>query len=154
MVNKSGVCCLRRCVVCLLGRGVMNRAFAVAMVAACPFPYPRGTPARIYRMAEALIERGHTVHVVTYHLGQERGSVPFPIHRTPAVPTYRKTEPGPSYQKLFLIAPLLAAALLRGVRTHPVDLIHAHHYEGLRSEERREGNEGVCTDISRRSQTN
>ncbi|WP_119462849.1 glycosyltransferase family 4 protein [Rhodospirillaceae bacterium SYSU D60014] len=109
----------------------MNRAFAVAMVAACPFPYPRGTPARIYRMAEALIERGHTVHVVTYHLGEEKRSIPFPIHRTPVVPTYQKTEPGPSYQKLFLVDPLLAAVLLRVVRTHPVDLIHAHHYEGL-----------------------
>ena len=109
----------------------MRRAFTVAMVAACPFPYPRGTPTRIYRMAEALTERGHNVHVVTYHLGQETSPPPFPVHRIRSVPSYRKTEPGPSYKKLLLVDPLLAAKLWHVVRQQPVDLIHAHHYEGL-----------------------
>ena len=107
------------------------RPYKIAVVAACPFPYPRGTPIRIYRMAEALASRGHAVHVVAYHLGQSFEETPFKLHRTPPIPTYRKTSPGPSYQKIFLIDPLLAVKLYQVVRKHRVDLIHAHHYEGL-----------------------
>ncbi|HLD92679.1 MAG TPA: glycosyltransferase family 4 protein [Anaerolineales bacterium] len=108
-----------------------RRQYKIAVVAACPFPYPRGTPVRIYRMAEALANRGHSVHVVAYHLGQSFEETPFKLHRTPPIPTYRKTSPGPSYQKIFLIDPLLAVKLYQVVRKHRVDLIHAHHYEGL-----------------------
>src|SRR5829696_5121911 len=41
----------------------------VALVAACPFPAPRGTPIRFQRLAEAVAGRGDRVHVVTYHFG-------------------------------------------------------------------------------------
>lgn len=37
----------------------MSRRYRIAMVAACPFPCPRGTPVRVRRMAEALTARGH-----------------------------------------------------------------------------------------------
>jgi len=47
------------------------------------------------------------------------------------LPTYRKTSPGPSLQKLVLADPLLTAKLYRLVRSRPIDLIHSHHYEGL-----------------------
>ena len=50
----------------------------IAIVAACPFPLPRGTPVRILRMAEALADRGHEVHVVTYHLELRRGELEDP----------------------------------------------------------------------------
>jgi hypothetical protein len=66
----------------------MRRTFRIAMVAACPFPYPRGTPVRIYRMAETLARRGNDVHVITYHLGESPQQVPFTIHRTPSITTY------------------------------------------------------------------
>lgn len=105
--------------------------YKIAVVAACPFPYSRGTPIRIYRMAEALASRGHEVHVVTYHLGQNIQELPFTIHRIPPIRTYRKTSPGPSYQKLFLVDPLLSLKLYQVVRKYRVDVIHAHHYEGL-----------------------
>jgi glycosyltransferase involved in cell wall biosynthesis len=101
------------------------------MVAACPFPYPRGTPVRIYKLAEALAHRSHDVHVVTYHLGQAPQQVPFTIHRTPAIKTYQKTAPGPAYQKLLLLDVLLAAKLSQVLQQHDIELIHAHHYEGL-----------------------
>ena len=103
----------------------------IAMVAACPFPWPRGTPARILRLSEALCERGHEVHVVTYHLGDRNVPLPFKVHRTPHLPTYRKTAPGPSLQKLALLDPLLAVELRRVIRRHRIDVVHAHHYEGL-----------------------
>ncbi len=101
------------------------------MVAACPFPFSRGTPIRVYRMAAALSQRGHEVDVVTYHLGERDSDAPFRIHRGANLPTYRKTSPGPTYQKLILLDPLLALKLRDLLRRQPVDVVHAHHYEGL-----------------------
>lgn len=101
------------------------------MVAACPFPYPRGTPIRIFKMAEALAKRGHEVHVVTYHLGVEVKQDLFKIHRIPEVKTYQKCSPGPTFQKLLLIDFLLAIKLYKILRMYEIDLIHAHNYEGL-----------------------
>ena len=108
-----------------------GRRYAVAMVAACPLPWPRGTPLRIAKTAEALAKRGNEVHVVTYHLGAGELAAPVHVHRTAALPTYRKTSPGPSLQKLVLADPLLATKLHKLLRRRPIDLIHGHHYEGL-----------------------
>ena len=101
------------------------------MIAACPFPWPRGTPIRIHRIAEAVARRGHAVHVVTYHLGQELTDPPFVVHRIRDVPFYRRTSPGPTVRKLFLLDPMLAALLRRLHQEIGFDLVHAHHYEGL-----------------------
>lgn len=109
----------------------MTQLFKIAMVAACPFPYPRGTPIRIFKMAEGLSQRGHEVHVVTYHLGDELKNPPFKIHRIKEVKNYRKYSPGPTYQKLLLLDTLLAFKLHNVLKTNKIDLIHAHHYEGL-----------------------
>jgi glycosyltransferase involved in cell wall biosynthesis len=109
----------------------MKRSIKVAMVAACPFPYSRGTPIRIFRLAESLSKFGHDVHVVTYHLGNEHDGSGFRIHRIPGIRTYKKYSPGPTYQKLLLLDLLLAAKLLNVLRSQNIDLIHAHHYEGL-----------------------
>lgn len=103
----------------------------IAMVAACPFPWPRGTPLRIQQMAEALTQRGHQVHVVTYHLGGDVTTAPYAVHRIPAVPGYRVHAPGPTYRKLLVLDPLLGSKLLQVVRRHRIDVVHAHHYEGL-----------------------
>ena len=40
------------------------------MLAACPFPANHGTPGSIRELAEATADRGHEVHVVTYHFGE------------------------------------------------------------------------------------
>jgi glycosyltransferase involved in cell wall biosynthesis len=108
----------------------MKERYRIAMVAACPFPYPRGTPIRIFRLAEALARRGHEIHVVTYHLG-ETATTPFKIHRIPDVGTYRKLSPGPSYQKLLVLDLLLLFKLRSVLRSCEIDVVHAHHYEGL-----------------------
>jgi glycosyltransferase involved in cell wall biosynthesis len=100
------------------------------MVAACPFPFPRGTPTRILRLAEVLGRRGHDVHVVTYHLG-EPATGPFHVHRIRDVPQYTRTAAGPSARKLLQLDPLLASTLQEVVRRHAIEIIHAHHYEGL-----------------------
>ena len=101
------------------------------MVAACPFPLGRGTPIRIQRQAEALAARGHEVHVVTYFLGTPELVADVTLHRTPRLPLYRTTGPGPTYQKLLALDPMLVGTLFRLLRARPIDLIHAHHYEGL-----------------------
>ncbi|MFW6089223.1 MAG: glycosyltransferase family 4 protein [Gemmatimonadota bacterium] len=108
-----------------------DRPLRVAKVAACPFPYPRGTPIRAYRMAEALAARGHHVNVVTYHLGEAVKSEALEVSRIPDVWWYRKVSPGPSIRKLLLVDPILAVKLWQVLRADRFDVIHAHHYEGL-----------------------
>ena len=98
----------------------------VAIVAACPLPLARGTPVRIRHVAESLANRGHDIHVITYHLGSGELSQDVKVHRTPRVPTYRRLSPGPSYQKLLVMDPLLTAKVARLLRTMPFDVIHAH----------------------------
>ncbi len=109
----------------------MTHRLRIAMVAACPFPSPRGTPIRIRRMAEVLTRRGHDVHVVTYHMDEDDGSLPFPVHRAPNVGVVGHFAPGPTWTKLLVLDPLLVGTLLRVLWRQHFDLIHAHHYEGL-----------------------
>lgn len=103
----------------------------IAMVAACPFPLGRGTPIRIHRLAEALSQRGHEIHVVTYHLGDPAVLDGVVVHRIRDLRWYRHYEPGPTRAKLLILDPLLVGKLRRVLRSHDIDLIHAHHYEGL-----------------------
>ena len=110
-----------------------NRKLTIAVVAACPFPYPRGTPTRILRLSESLAALGHDIHVVTYHLGTEY-SPPLPnlkVHRIAEVASYQKMDPGPSWRKLFVLDVMLIRKLRQVLENESVNLIHAHHYEGL-----------------------
>jgi len=107
------------------------RALRIAVLAACPFPQPRGTPIRILRLAEALADRGHEVHVATYHLGFGRVSPRVAVHRIAPIDSYQKLSPGPTYRKLATVDPPLARLLRRLLRERKFDVIHAHHYEGL-----------------------
>ena len=103
----------------------------ICVVAACQFPHSRGSPIRIQRLANALVKRGHSVRVVTYHLGKSSPDDQFEITRSANVPTYKKLSPGPSVQKLLVVDPLLTAKLASTLRNESFDIIHAHHYEGL-----------------------
>ncbi|MCC6683351.1 MAG: glycosyltransferase family 4 protein [Phycisphaeraceae bacterium] len=109
----------------------MSKPLRIAMIAACPFPWPRGTPIRIHRMAEALAHNGHDVHVVTYHLGETPADLPFTIHRIRDVPAYRRTEPGPTLRKLIHLDPMMVRLLRRLHSEIDFDVVHAHHYEGI-----------------------
>ena len=108
-----------------------SRPLRIAVVAACPFPLPRGTPIRILRLAEALADRGHEVHVATYHLGDGCVSPRIAVHRIAPIASYHKLSPGPTYRKLVRVDPALIILLRRLLRDRPFDVIHAHHYEGL-----------------------
>lgn len=107
------------------------RRLRIALVAGCPFPWARGTPARILGMARALHEVGHEVHVVAYPLGELHRRLPFRVHRSVGVPGYRRTAPGADPLRLTMLLPLLAATVDRVVRRHDIDVVHAHHVEGL-----------------------
>jgi glycosyltransferase involved in cell wall biosynthesis len=109
----------------------MDKKFRVLMVAACPFPFPRGTPIRIQRMAESLAINGHEVHVATYHLGEHQVDTPYTIHRIIRLPFYNKLDPGPSVIKLLLVDPLLTIKLIRLIAKYKFDIIYAHHFEGF-----------------------
>ncbi|MDQ8186835.1 glycosyltransferase family 4 protein [Pelagicoccus sp. SDUM812002] len=102
----------------------------IAVIAACPFPWPRGTPLRTFRLAEALVKRGHEVHAITYHLGEDSES-PFPIHRIENVSSYQKTSPGPSLRKLFKLNPALTRLTRILHQEIRFDVVHAVHYEGM-----------------------
>jgi glycosyltransferase involved in cell wall biosynthesis len=82
-------------------------------------------------MAEALADRGHEVHVVTYHLGSGPVSSGVEVHRIRDIPGYQKLSPGPTYYKLLRVDPPLARLLRRLLKQHRFDVVHAHHYEGL-----------------------
>ena len=102
------------------------------MVAACPFPCGRGTPVRIQRIAEALAERGHRMHVAAYHLAEPLAlSGALNIHRIRPIPTYQNFKPGPTLQKLLVVDGFLQLKLRSLLRVENIDVIHAHHIEGL-----------------------
>lgn len=109
----------------------LQSSLRVLMVAACPFPWPRGTPIRIRRLAEELVQEGNTVDVVTYHLGKSIDELPFQVHRIAKIFYYNRVSVGPSLTKLFVLNPMLVHCLLKISKTGRYDIIHAHHIEGL-----------------------
>ena len=101
------------------------------MIAACPFPWPRGTPVRIQRLAQALVEEGHTVDVITYHLGKTDEKLPFKVYRIAKVFYYHRVSAGPSISKLLVLNPMLIRSLLKIGKAGDYDIIHSHHIEGV-----------------------
>jgi glycosyltransferase involved in cell wall biosynthesis len=106
----------------------------IAMVAACPFPTCQGSQVLVKQSAEALARRGHRVHLVCYHFGEDiplETSGRLSIHRI-GYPRalYRKFRAGPSIQKPLLDA-LMVKRLLGVIRRHTVDVVHAHNYEAF-----------------------
>lgn len=98
----------------------------ICVVAPFPFPIDRGSPLRAANFIGLISDR-YEVHVCTYHLG-DRSSLDATVHRIPELP-FEFSEAGASYAKavcdLFLIR-----TVGRVLRTHNVDVIHAHLHEG------------------------
>lgn len=101
----------------------------IAMVAPCPFPTSQGTQVFIGQLARALRNRGHRVHLVTYHYGDKDLKFQGPVHRAWRLPISHKLGSGPSLQKP-IFDTLLAIQLSRVVQREKADIIHAHNYEG------------------------
>jgi glycosyltransferase involved in cell wall biosynthesis len=100
----------------------------VCMLAACPFPANHGTPGSIREMAEAVAERGHDVHVVTYHFGEAipvRGPT---VHRIPPLTGESSVVVGPTVRRPLYDLQMVFKTL-QVIREHQPDLLHAHGYE-------------------------
>jgi glycosyltransferase involved in cell wall biosynthesis len=100
-------------------------------VAALPFPSHQGTQVYIRQLCGRQAVSGHDVHLLTYAHGDgTNGRGGFDHHRIPDFPRYRSLRSGPSWHKPLLDASLAAAT--RRLTSHfGVDVVHAHHYEGL-----------------------
>jgi glycosyltransferase involved in cell wall biosynthesis len=99
----------------------------ILMIAPTPFFSDRGCHVRIYEEARALIDLGHDVRIVTYHLGRDMEGIP--TVRIGQIPWYKKLSPGPSWHKPYLDILLFFKALSSARRCRP-DIIHAHLHEG------------------------
>jgi glycosyltransferase involved in cell wall biosynthesis len=99
----------------------------ILMIAPTPFFADRGCHVRIYEEARALIDLGHDLRIVTYHLGRDMEGIP--TIRIGQIPWYKKLSPGPSWHKPYLDILLFFKALSSARRRRP-DIIHAHLHEG------------------------
>ncbi|MCX6639842.1 MAG: glycosyltransferase family 4 protein [bacterium] len=106
----------------------MLRSLNIAMVAACPFPTSQGSQVLIRELSEALVRRGHRLHIVTYHFGEDRPCPGLIIHRIPELFRYKKFRSGPEIRKPLLDL-LLSRKLDEVVRLQQIDIIHCHNYE-------------------------
>ncbi len=98
------------------------------MVAACPFPTSQGSQVLIRELSEALVRRGHEVHIVTYHFGENIPCKGMIIHRIPEFFPYSKFRSGPEIRKPLLDLQL-SYKLNQVVKEHGVDIMHCHNYE-------------------------
>jgi glycosyltransferase involved in cell wall biosynthesis len=100
----------------------------VCVLAACPFPANHGTPGSIRELCEATAARGHEVHVVAYHLGQDLPLRGVHLHRIPDWTGEKTIKVGPTkYRPLYDFQMIFTA--MRVIRQYKLDLIHAHGYE-------------------------
>ncbi|MFC1644478.1 glycosyltransferase family 4 protein, partial [Patescibacteria group bacterium] len=105
----------------------------VLTIAPVPFFVDRGTPIRILKESLFLSRKGHSIDIATYHLGssKEELGTGVKIHRIPPLLFwYKKTEAGPSWQKIILDFFLLIKVCCM-MSFNKYDIIHAHLHEGV-----------------------
>jgi len=102
----------------------------ILMIAPQPFFTPRGTPFSVLYRLHALSKLGHTIDLVTYHLGENISIENVTIHRIPNIPFVRHIEVGPSKKKIVLDIFIILKAL-RLLIQHHYDVIHSHEEAGF-----------------------
>ncbi|MFC1608797.1 glycosyltransferase family 4 protein [Patescibacteria group bacterium] len=105
----------------------------ILVIAPVPFFVDRGTPIRILEESNALSEKGHSVDIATYHIGYDEGVLSDGVRISRIPPLlfwYKKTEAGPSWQKIILDF-ILFVKLCFKVSFGRYDVIHAHLHEGV-----------------------
>jgi glycosyltransferase involved in cell wall biosynthesis len=102
----------------------------ILMIAPQPFFTPRGTPFSVLYRLHALSKLGHTIDLVTYHLGENISIENVTIHRIPNIPFVRNIEVGPSKKKIVLDVFIILKAL-RLLIQHHYDVIHSHEEAGF-----------------------
>src|SRR5258708_869262 len=104
-----------------------NAPLRTLAIAPTPFFVDRGGHVQIYEQARALIKLGNTLELCTYHIGRDMPGIP--IHRIANIPWYKKTDAGPSYDKLYLMV-LLFFLSWREIRHFKPDVLHGHGWDG------------------------
>jgi glycosyltransferase involved in cell wall biosynthesis len=97
----------------------------ILMIAPEPVLEPRGTPISVYQRLQALSSLGHTVDLLTYHLGADISLPGVAVHRVPRVRFIRQIKIGPSWPKILLDLMLLLKAVGMLAR-RKYDVIHSH----------------------------
>ncbi len=87
----------------------------------------RGCHIRIYEQARILGEMGHQPTIITYHSGGDMGNTH--VERIFRTPWYNKLVAGPSLHFLYMDT-LLFLKCIEYLRSHRIDIIHAHLHEG------------------------
>jgi hypothetical protein len=102
----------------------------ILMLAPEPFFTPRGTPFSIRARLQALSTLGHSVDLITYHVGNDLSLPGLHIYRTPRIPWVRQVVIGPSITKILLDVLLFGVALAKVIGGR-YDVIHTHEEAGL-----------------------
>ena len=96
----------------------------ILVIAPQPFYQERGTPIATRLLVEALQAAGHSVDVLTYHVGEDPKLPGVRVFRAPAVPFVRDVPIGFSLRKLLCDVALLWR-LFTLTRRHRYDVLHA-----------------------------
>ncbi len=97
----------------------------VLMLAPQPFFQARGTPISVYQRLKGLSHHGHSVDLLTYHLGEDISLPGVTIHRIPRIPFIDRVVIGPSWPKAVLDLMMICKAIAMLAKTR-YDVIHAH----------------------------
>ncbi len=100
-------------------------------VVATPFPANQGTAAAVRELINALVKRGHEIHIVTYYNGEDTTIPDVYIHRIPSLGGRRDESFVGFTKKRPLLDLALAFKTLQVARKVRPHVIHAHHHEGV-----------------------
>lgn len=96
----------------------------ILLLAPHPFYQQRGSPIALNLLLQVVSERGDTLHVLTYHEGEDVQLPNVGLHRIPAVPLVRGVPPGFSWKKLICDF-LMFCSSMRLVFRERYDLVYA-----------------------------
>lgn len=102
----------------------------ILMIAPQPFFEPRGTPISVYQRIEGLSKLGHSVDLVTYHIGEDVEIPGLRIFRAPKLPFINHLKVGPSWPKVPLDI-LLSFKTIELLLRNRYDVIHSHEEAGM-----------------------
>lgn len=97
----------------------------ILMIAPEPFFHPRGTSFSVFHRIKAMVSLGHTVDLLTYHLGEPVAMPGLRVIRTPNLPGIRHVKIGFSWKKLPLWITLFVMTIAR-LRASHYDVMHTH----------------------------
>jgi glycosyltransferase involved in cell wall biosynthesis len=95
------------------------------MIAPQPFLEPRGTPISVFQRLSGLSQLGHSIDLLTYHIGEDVEMPGVRIIRTAPIPMVKRLKVGPSWAKIPLDLVLFFKAVELLIK-NKYDVIHSH----------------------------